>query len=85
MSRFIDEPIAKVLADMAVFLEFSTDKVLDEDAAVGAMEQFAAELQKLPHDSQALLATQLQGLAPQYQDPAQQKFVSTLGETFGLT
>lgn len=42
-----DARLVKIIADMAIFLEFSDEESLDPDIAVGMMESIAAELQLL--------------------------------------
>ncbi|GKX58677.1 hypothetical protein [Leminorella grimontii] len=47
MSKSSEVKLAKVVADLAVFLEFTGEEQLDPDSAVEAMEQMAGELQSL--------------------------------------
>lgn len=47
MSKSSEVKLAKVVADLAIFLEFTGEELLDPDSAVEAMEQIAVELQSL--------------------------------------
>ena len=38
--------ISKALLNLAAFIELSSEEVIDQDAAVGALEQLAADLSK---------------------------------------
>lgn len=42
--------LAEVVADLAIFLELTSENQLDQDAAINAQEQIAAELQTLNAD-----------------------------------
>ena len=56
MVQVIDEHLAKAIADIAIFLEFSDEGVVDGDASVAAMEQLSAELQRMAEPARAALA-----------------------------
>lgn len=45
MSSSINHNLVKAIADIAIFLEFTNEKLLDADASIEAMEQLAMELQ----------------------------------------
>lgn len=79
----IDAHLVKAIVDMAVFLEYSAAELLDEDAAVEAMEQLAAELRQMTEGDQQQLAKQIVGLSIAYEQP-QRVFVEGLPEAFGL-
>lgn len=84
MNDEIDMHLAKAIADVAVFLEFSPEDVLDPDASVGAMEQLAAELQLMDSSRKASLAKHWALLADEHQGD-QAEFVRNLANSFGLT
>ncbi|MEO7688803.1 MAG: hypothetical protein ABIS51_05915 [Sphingomonas sp.] len=79
----IDEHLVKVIADLTIFLEYTNSDLLNEDAAVEAMEQLAGELQQMSEDAQQQLAKQLVALASSYNQP-QREFVEGLPEALGL-
>jgi hypothetical protein len=78
----VDKHLAKAVVDIVVFLEFSEEGVLDADAAVGTMEQLAAELQLMSDETKSSQTHRFHELAREYGDRA--KFVESLGETLGL-
>ena len=78
----VDRHLAKVVIDMAVFLEYSDGNVLGEDASVEAMEQMAAELQLMSESAKEALIQRFHELADEYGGRA--AFVSNLPETLGL-
>lgn len=82
MARQLDEYLVRAIVDMAVFLEFSPETVLNMDASVEAMEQMAAVLRKMPEENRQAFIEMLRELAPTY--GSRQQFVSELAENFGL-
>ncbi|WP_065369029.1 hypothetical protein [Kosakonia sacchari] len=75
--------LAKVVADLAIFLEFTGENQLEQDAAINALEQVAAELQTLNADDKHHLMAIFIALSRHY--PADKTaFVSHLPEAFGL-
>jgi hypothetical protein len=66
MSKEMDASIARAIANIAIFLEFSADEILKADAAVGAMEQLAADLQSLDEGAQKQLSAAIWSIAPEY-------------------
>ncbi|MBN8501853.1 MAG: hypothetical protein J0M19_11945 [Sphingomonadales bacterium] len=79
----VDQGIARAIANIAIFLEFSSDAVINEDASVEAMEQLAADLQSLNERERANLAASLKALAPSYGGDYSD-FVLSLPDSFGL-
>lgn len=84
MTNQINKHLAKSIADVAVFLEFSGDKV-DADASVQALEQMAAELQGLEANLRNQLVGLFKQIAAEMTNTEHAAFVFDLGETFGLT
>jgi hypothetical protein len=78
----VDKHLAKAIVDMAIFLEYSSEDVLDADAAVGAMEQLSAELQLMSDEDRASLNQCFRELADSYGGRA--NFVKGLIESLGL-
>jgi hypothetical protein len=78
----LNKHIVKAIADMAIFLEFSPENIVDPDASIEAMEQLAAELQKAPNIVQAELAQCLRDVSHEY--GARSGFIVDLPESLGL-
>lgn len=75
--------LIRVIVDMAVFLEYTNSDLLDEDAAVEAMEQLAGELQQMAESDQRQLAKQIVEYSTSYTQP-QSDFVKGLPEALGI-
>lgn len=78
-----DARLVKIIADMAIFLEFSDEESLDPDIAVGMMESIAAELQLLSHDDKKKVASAFDEVSKEYQED-HASYIKELPETFGL-
>lgn len=76
--------MVKAIVDLAVFLEFTDSRLLDEDVSIKAMEQLGSELQLLDDQARTELSRQIVELAHTYGDSARQKFVAELPENLGL-
>jgi hypothetical protein len=79
----IDGHLVKAIVDIAIFLEYTDSEFLDEDIAIEAMEQFAAELQQMADQDRRQLAKQIVGLSPLYVSP-QSEFIHGLPGALGL-
>lgn len=79
----MDSHLVKAIVDMAVFFEYTNSELLNEDAAVEAMEQLAAELQQMDERNQQQLSQQIVAFASQYEQP-QRDFVAGLPDALGL-
>lgn len=79
----VDKQIAKAIVDMLVFLEFSSDDVVDADASIAMIEQIAAVLQEASDSVRADLAQCFNELSNEYGDHSE--FVASLPETLGLS
>jgi hypothetical protein len=77
-----DPCIARSLVEICIFLECSSDEIVDPDAAVTAMEQLAANLQRGNEGTKRALVAAFAALAPSY--PGEQEFVASLGSALGL-
>ena len=55
----IDPHLVKAIVDIAIFLEFTTSDLLNEDASVEALEQLAAELQLMDTPSRIALSEKI--------------------------
>lgn len=83
MSKSSEIRLAKIIADQAIFLEFTSEELLDPDAAVQAMEQMAAELQLLSDEERNNLANILIDLSNEYEGD-KSEYVRDLPESLGL-
>ena len=79
----LDKQLARAIADVALFLEMSGDEIVDPDAAIGAMEQLAHNLQHASIEVQRDLTSHLVAIAPDYSD--QKNFVAGLPDALGLS
>ncbi|WP_333855098.1 hypothetical protein [Leclercia sp.] len=75
--------LVKVIADMAIFLEFSDEHSLNPDAAVEMLEHIAAELQLLTEDEKGSIISAFAEIAKAYQGD-ESDFVKALPDTLGL-
>jgi hypothetical protein len=79
----VDKQLARAIAHVAIFLEYTSEKYLDEDAAVKAMEQLAGDLQRLDDGFRRNLSEALRLIAPEYREEFRQ-FIAEMPETFGI-
>lgn len=75
--------LVKVIADLAVFLEFTNEELLDPDLAVEALEQIAAELQLMNEQDRDDLADMLRNISKEYTGD-KGNYVRGLPESLGL-
>ncbi|WCM18264.1 hypothetical protein NDK50_12365 [Paraburkholderia bryophila] len=78
----INDHLVKAIVDIAMFLEFTDENLLDADAAIRAMEQLADELQKMPADGKDVFIRCCHDLAGRYGNKRQ--FVENLPEALGI-
>lgn len=83
MSKNSEVKLVKVIADLAIFLEFTSEEQLDPDAAVNAMEQIAAELQLLNDQEKENLVNIFIELSNEYKGD-KSGYVRELPESLGL-
>lgn len=79
----VSESIAQALVELAVFLEFSSEDVVNPDSAVQALEQLSATLSGADAESKASLSTHFSRISQRYTGEEAQ-FVRTLAEALGL-
>jgi len=75
--------LAKIIADMAIFLEFTDEHSLNPDAAVEMIEHIAAELQLLTDDEKGNIIDSFAEIAKAYRGN-ESDFVKALPDTLGL-
>ncbi|EKT4485221.1 hypothetical protein QEM02_005409 [Pseudomonas putida] len=83
MSQEINKHIARAIVELAIFLEFSGDDVLNPDTAIQGLEQLASTLQMMDLKSKSSLCLQFKSIALDYSDE-QAEFVESLGDALGL-
>lgn len=79
----VDKNLAKAIVGIAVFLEFSGNEVVDRDAAIQALEQFASTLQGADGVTRQSLCSQFADIAKDYSGE-QAEFVENLSSALGL-
>ncbi|WP_436857394.1 hypothetical protein [Citrobacter tructae] len=75
--------LIKIIADLAIFLEFTSPDLLDTDCSIEAMESIAAELQSLNHEDRDNIADLFNTLSKQYVGD-KSDFVRNLPESLGI-
>lgn len=79
----VSNKIAIAIANLAIFLEFCSAELLDEDTAVQAMEQLAGDLQELDGASRRELSASFRSIAARYDEEAR-VFVENMPDAFGI-
>ncbi|MBK4770375.1 MAG: hypothetical protein FT726_12005 [Pantoea sp. Morm] len=75
--------LVKIIADMAIFLEFSDEESLNPDIAVGMMESIAAELQLLSLDDKKKVENTFDLVSKEYQGD-RAVYIKELPKSLGL-
>lgn len=75
--------LVKVIADLAVFLEFTNEDLLDPDLAVEALEQMASELQLMDGQDRNDLANTFRSISKEYTGD-KSEYVRELPESLGV-
>lgn len=83
MSKNSNIKLIKIIVDLAIFLEFTSEDRLDADTAVEMMEQMAAELQLLDVEDRQDIARNFLVISAEYNGD-KSEFVKELPESFGL-
>ncbi|WP_050469093.1 hypothetical protein [Herbaspirillum chlorophenolicum] len=78
----IDKYIVRSIINMFIFLEFSDDALVNEDAAVSQMEALACELQCAALETRIHLSAQMRELSTEYGERSD--FVRNLPQAVGL-
>lgn len=76
--------LVKAVVDLALFLEFSSDKIVDTDAAIEAMEQLASTLQAMNSDDQFEFVNITRELALEFGNVHEREYVIKLPNALGL-
>ncbi|MFO6300472.1 hypothetical protein [Rahnella selenatireducens] len=83
MSKNSSVKLVKIIANLAIFLEFTDEGQLDPDLALEMMEQMAAELQSLNDDDRNVITKTFQDISREYSGD-KCDFIKELPESFGL-
>jgi hypothetical protein len=78
-----DARLVKIIAGIAVFLEFTDEESLDPDVAMEMLEGIAAELQQLGDNERADVANAFNEVSKEYSGE-QAAYIKDLPEAFGL-
>jgi len=84
MSTKFENHLVKAVVDLAIFLEFTDDGLIDQDSAINAMEQLAAEMQMISKDDQDKLTQHIISIAASYEDLKIKQFIIELPNSLGL-
>ncbi|MEW6372050.1 MAG: hypothetical protein AB1584_14020 [Pseudomonadota bacterium] len=84
MSGRLNQHLVQAIADIAIFLEFTGEELLDQDASIEAMEQLAMELQLMDKQDRDDLSRQLKDIGLRHEDQRKATFLQALPEAFGL-
>ncbi|MDW5415708.1 hypothetical protein R6242_03880 [Iodobacter sp. CM08] len=80
----MDDHLVKALVDVAIFLEFSNQELLNEDLAVDMLEKLSSELQLINDDLRSELCEKIKDLSDKYEGIEKKVFVNKLPETLGI-
>ena len=80
-----DEPLMDAIVQMVLFLEFSDEQTVDEDAAIGMIEQIAATLQRSNPAEKSRFLAYLGHRAEQAESDKERQCIENLAENLGLT
>jgi hypothetical protein len=83
LSKNSSVKLVKIIADLAIFLEFTDEGQLDPDLAVEMMEQMASELQSLNDEDRKDITSIFQHISREYAGD-KCEFIKELPESFGL-
>ena len=68
--------------DFAIFIEFSSDELLDPDTGIQALENLSYRLNGLDPSTKEYLTARIKALAPTYGN--REQFVGGLAENLGI-
>ncbi len=85
MNNSIESVLTKIVADIAIFCEFTGPDLLNEDAAVGMLEQLSAHLNDLDDQDKFRLKSHFKLLSSSRPDVKHAQFIGSLPESLGLT
>jgi hypothetical protein len=77
------DQMARAIANLVIFLEYASPDILDEDAAIQAMEQLGGDLKLLDADALRTLSASFRSIAQNYEGEIR-AFVADIPNAFGL-
>ena len=80
----MNQKLVKAIANLALFLEFSSDEIIDPDAATEAMEQLSSTLQAMSLGDQLEFADIARRLALDCTNTQERAFLTELPAALGL-
>ncbi len=80
-----NEPLMDAVVQMVLFLELSPSEVVDEDAAVGMLEQIASTLQRLEPKGKTQLVQYLRDRASRTQSKQERQAFEEMAGWLGIT
>jgi 16S rRNA C1402 (ribose-2'-O) methylase RsmI len=80
----LNKNIVKAIVETTIFLEFSSEDVVNPDAAIALMEEIAAILQNMEVSQKTELVKIFEEISVEYSDIEQQQFINELGGNLGL-
>ncbi|WP_126355996.1 hypothetical protein [Cedecea lapagei] len=83
MSKNSHTRLVKVIADIAIFLEFTDEERLDPDTAIEVMEQMSAELQLLDDNDRKDIINIFHNISKEYLGN-KSEYVKELPDSLGL-
>ena len=83
MSQLCNDKIIKILVDTFIFLEFSDDEVINEDASIQLMEQISSDLQCMDDENKNYLAMKIKEMSIFY-DEDKRDFIRELPISINL-
>ena len=84
MSIFVNKHVVKVLADLAIFLEFTNEDLLNQDVAIEMMEQMAAELRLTNQEERLSLSKTFDEVSNEFTNSLHKDFVKNLCNSLGI-
>lgn len=83
MSKNSHAGLVRIIANIAIFLEFTSEEPLDPDAAVEMMEQISAELQLFGVEDRKDIIKLFNDISKEYEG-RESEFVKELPNSLGL-
>lgn len=85
MSVFFNKHLVKVLADVAIFLEFTDEDLLNQDIAIEMMEHMGAELRLMNQDERLDLSRAFDEVSNEFTNTSHKSFVRNLIDSLGIS
>lgn len=85
MNNLMSLILATIVADVALFCEFTSEDLLDEDAAIEMMEQLSSRLNALEDSDKANLASQFESLSGACSNGKHTEFIRGLPASLGIS